>query len=167
VEGNVLDTPAEPADSHFKDKLHHTAYPAHEASGIVFAYLGPRDQMPLFPNYAWASVPADRVSVTKTLQDCNYLQGLEGECDSSHLRFLHSSFDEAGQARLQSLAIHEYLTEETDFGVRLIAMRNRKGRDRTCASRVLCCLWTAGSRAEEASTSTFRPATTSTRGGST
>jgi phthalate 4,5-dioxygenase len=125
--GDVLETPAEPAGSTFHQRLKHPAYPTHEAAGIVFAYLGPSEHRPLFPSYSWADVPADRVSVTKSLQDCNYLQGLEGECDSSHLRFLHSSYDEAGRARLQNLPIDEYLTEETDFGVRLIAIRNMDG----------------------------------------
>ena len=49
VDGNVLDTPAEPAGSDFKTKIKHTAYPTVEAAGIVFAYLGPREIMPLFP----------------------------------------------------------------------------------------------------------------------
>ena len=42
VEGRVLDTPAEPASSSFKDRVHHPAYPTREVGGIVFAYLGPR-----------------------------------------------------------------------------------------------------------------------------
>src|SRR5712692_3037132 len=50
VEGNVLDTPAEPAASQFKTKLRHLAYPTHEAAGMVWAYLGPADKKPLFPN---------------------------------------------------------------------------------------------------------------------
>ena len=33
------------------NKLHHTAYPTHEASGVIYAYLGPREKTPLFPNY--------------------------------------------------------------------------------------------------------------------
>src|SRR5689334_17821469 len=37
VDGNILDTPAEPANSVFKEKLHHPAYPTHEAAGMVFA----------------------------------------------------------------------------------------------------------------------------------
>src|SRR5712691_5029527 len=49
VEGRVLDTPAEPAGSTFKDRLRQPTYPTHEAGGIIFAYLGPRDKMPLFP----------------------------------------------------------------------------------------------------------------------
>lgn len=125
VNGNVLDTPAEPGDSDFRKKLRHTAYPTHEAGGVVYAYLGPRDKMPLFPNYEWTQVPVDQTYVTKCLLECNYLQGLEGECDSSHLSFLHRAFtNERNQSLYKSDTAPVYETEETDFGVRLIATRN-------------------------------------------
>src|SRR5579871_5866933 len=120
AEGQVLDTPAEPAGSTFKERLHHPAYQTHEAGGIVFAYLGPREHMPLFPAYEWAGMPLDHCYVTKAYQECNYLQGLEGECDSSHLSFLHRSF----RAGSLSDSAPRYETEDTDFGVRLIALRD-------------------------------------------
>jgi phenylpropionate dioxygenase-like ring-hydroxylating dioxygenase large terminal subunit len=125
VEGNVVDTPAEPDDSDFKKKLRHLAYPVHEANGIVYAYLGPREKMPLFPNYEWTQVPLEYTYVTKCLLECNYLQGLEGECDSSHLSFLHRAFtNERNQALYKSDTSPVYETEDTDFGVRLIATRS-------------------------------------------
>ena len=125
VDGHVLDMPAEPGDSDFRQKLHHTAYPTHEAGGVIYAYLGPRDKMPLFPNYEWTQVPLDQTYVTKSLLECNYLQGLEGECDSSHLSFLHRAFtNERNQPLYKSDTSPVYETEETDFGVRLIATRN-------------------------------------------
>lgn len=91
VEGNVLETPAEPPDSNLRHKVHHTAYPCREASGMVFAYMGPKEKMPLFPDYEWLTLPPDNVSAMKFFVECNYLQCLEGDCDSSHTNFLHSS----------------------------------------------------------------------------
>ena len=124
ADGHVLDTPAEPAGSDFKAKLKHVAYPTHEAAGIVFAYLGPRDQIPLFPAYEWALLPKAQTYVTKALMDCNYLQGLEGECDSSHLSFLHREFSASGRRQLFAIdSAPVYETEDTDFGMRLIATR--------------------------------------------
>jgi len=130
VEGRVLDTPAEPEGSTLKDKVRHTAFPCHEAAGIVFAYMGPKDRIPLLPNYEWTRVPPlDHLYVTKSLQDCNYLQGLEGECDSSHLSYLHRAFrdekrgggdpdmyDRDGAPELEGV--------ETDYGVRMISCRD-------------------------------------------
>jgi phthalate 4,5-dioxygenase len=125
TEGNVVDTPAEPAGSDFCKKLRHTAYPTHESNSIIYAYLGPRELMPIFPNYEWTQVPPEFTYVTKGLLECNYLQGLEGECDSSHLSFLHRSFtNERNQALYKSDTAPFYETEDTDFGVRLIATRN-------------------------------------------
>jgi len=125
VEGNVVDTPAEPAGSDFKNKLRHTAYPIHEANGVIYAYLGPRERLPLFPDYEWTQVPLQQTYVTKCLLECNYLQGLEGECDSSHLSFLHRAFtNERNQPLYRSDTAPLYETEETDFGVRLIATRS-------------------------------------------
>jgi phenylpropionate dioxygenase-like ring-hydroxylating dioxygenase large terminal subunit len=124
VEGNVVDAPAEPPPSDFKKKIHITAYPTREAAGIVFAYLGPNSKMPLFPNYEWTQVPQTHTYVTKCLQECNYLQGLEGECDSSHLSFLHRFFSkDGGQPLYFQDSAPAYEVEETDFGVRMVATR--------------------------------------------
>jgi phthalate 4,5-dioxygenase len=121
VEGNVVDTPAEPAGSEFKSKLTHKSYPTVEAAGMVFAYLGPWEQVPLFPNYEWTQLPQDQIYVTKALLECNYLQGLEGECDSSHLSFLHRDLRINDVVRN---APPSYETEDTDFGVRMVAVRS-------------------------------------------
>jgi phenylpropionate dioxygenase-like ring-hydroxylating dioxygenase large terminal subunit len=125
VEGNVVDTPAEPAGSDFKKKIRQTAYPTREAAGIIFAYMGPREKMPLFPAYEWTRVPRHQTYVTKCLQECNYLQGLEGECDSSHLSYLHRSFKATGRQTLYSQdSAPRYEVEETDFGLRMVALRS-------------------------------------------
>lgn len=130
-DGNVTDTPAEPAGSEFARKLRHTAYPTQEANGVIYAYLGPRERVPGFPDYEWTRVPLEFTYATKCLLECNYLQGLEGECDSSHLSFLHRSFtNERNQALYKSDTAPLYETEETDFGVRLIATRSAAGNQR-------------------------------------
>ncbi|MBM2810363.1 MAG: Rieske 2Fe-2S protein [Chloroflexi bacterium] len=123
VDGRVLDTPAEPAGSTFAERLRHTAYPTKEIGGIGFAYMGPPDRMPLFPNYEWAQMPTEHCYVTKSYQVCNYLQGLEGECDSSHLSWLHRVFDPNQHHLYKADKAPAYETEETDFGMRLIALR--------------------------------------------
>jgi nitrite reductase/ring-hydroxylating ferredoxin subunit len=125
VEGHVTEMPAEPDDTLVKQGITHTAYPTAEAAGMVFAYLGPKDKMPLFPAYAWTQRPASHTYVTKSFQECNYLQGLEGECDSSHLSFLHRVLRGPGSNRPIFTSVNpRYEIEKTDFGLRLIATRS-------------------------------------------
>ena len=122
VDGNVLETPAEPADSDFKKKIHHTAYPCKEVAGIVFTYMGPRDKLPLLPAYEWVSLPADRMHVVKAYLECNYLQGIEGDFDSSHTSFLHCN-NLTDLARLNRDGAPTLEAEETAYGMRAVSIR--------------------------------------------
>ena len=129
IEGNVLETPAEPAGSTLKDKVHHTAYPCQEAAGIVWSYLGPKDQIPLLPNYEWMNLPSEHLYITKSVQDCSWLQGLEGECDSSHLSVLHKTFTAnqqrgGGDGALYAADSAPHLEGiEMDYGIRMLSCR--------------------------------------------
>lgn len=87
-EGRCLEQPAEPASSRFGEKIDHPAYPAIERNGIVFAYLGGGDPPPL-PCTDCFAAPAAYTFAFKNLWDCNWLQGLEGGIDPSHVSFLH------------------------------------------------------------------------------
>jgi phthalate 4,5-dioxygenase len=89
VDGNCLDMPNEPPQSQYKDAIKHPAYPCIERNGVVMAYLGPPAKKPPLPDLEWLNVPADHVYVSKRYQDCHWLQGMEGDIDSSHLGFLH------------------------------------------------------------------------------
>ena len=124
ADGRVLETPAEPDENTIRQDVRHLAYPTHEVAGIVFAYLGPPEWRPLFPNYRFAEIPIDHTYVTKSFQECNYLQGLEGECDSAHLSFLHRVLRGPVAKRMVFTSrqpVYDY--ERTNFGLRLIATR--------------------------------------------
>lgn len=124
ADGRVLEAPAEPNEDAIRRDARQIAYPTHEAAGIVFAYLGPPDAKPLFPEYPFTRIPLSHTYVTKSFQECNYLQGLEGECDSAHLSFLHRTLRGplAGRTIFTSRKpVYDY--ERTDFGLRLIATR--------------------------------------------
>src|SRR5438477_9684030 len=58
--GRCLEQPGEPAGSTFHERIHQPAYPCIERSGVIFAYLGPREP-PLFPHYEWLIVPESHV----------------------------------------------------------------------------------------------------------
>jgi nitrite reductase/ring-hydroxylating ferredoxin subunit len=87
--GACVDMPNEPEESTFRFKIHQTAYPCEERGGVVWAYLGPADKRPPLPGLEWLRAPAGCAHVSKTFEECNYLQALEGGVDSSHSSFLH------------------------------------------------------------------------------
>jgi phthalate 4,5-dioxygenase len=89
VDGAIQDTPNMPASSKFKDINKILSYPVREAGGIIWAYLGPPEKEPVFPEYFWFHAPPENVTVSDFVMDCNYLQVHEGSIDSSHLSILH------------------------------------------------------------------------------
>ena len=89
--GACTDMPNEPAESNFKHKIHATAYPAVEHGGVVWIYMGPADKKPELPMPEWALVPAEQRIVSHYIQENNWVQGVEGGIDSSHVSFLHST----------------------------------------------------------------------------
>lgn len=90
VTGKCLEIPSEPPDSTFCDEVGLTAYPCVERGGIIWAYMGPPEDQASPPAFEWTTVPADQRFHSKRLEECNYLQALEGGIDSSHVAFLHS-----------------------------------------------------------------------------
>ena len=91
VDGAILETPGEPADSTLKDRLFHGAYPIHEANGVVFAYMGPPEKQPPFPVYDTYDRPGYRmIPGRKYFYPCNWLQIFENTMDPAHTAFLHT-----------------------------------------------------------------------------
>jgi nitrite reductase/ring-hydroxylating ferredoxin subunit len=93
VTGACVDLPNSPEGDTFMHKVRIDAYPCREAAGIVFAYMGPRDKQPPFPDFDFAKVPSENYYVTKFQLECNWLQATEGDFDPSHVPFLHSTLD--------------------------------------------------------------------------
>ena len=48
VDGTIQEMVSEPAGSTFAEKVRHKAYPAREAGGLVWVYMGPPETMPEF-----------------------------------------------------------------------------------------------------------------------
>jgi len=130
--GQCLEQPGEPAGSTFYQRIKQPAYPCQEKGGLIFAYMGPADRMPLLPAYEFLDSDPRRRFTTKYLQECNYQQANEGNIDQTHLSFLHRrlSYDGADhQSYLVADSAPTLETEETDFGVRLYSVR-KLGADR-------------------------------------
>ena len=82
VDGTILETPSEPADSTLKDRLCHGAYPTYEYHGVVFAYMGPPDQQLPFPIYDSFNRPGYRLLPGRSyVYPCNWLQIGDGDSD--------------------------------------------------------------------------------------
>jgi phenylpropionate dioxygenase-like ring-hydroxylating dioxygenase large terminal subunit len=90
VSGNCMEIPSEPETSKFCTEISLTSYPCVERGGIVWTYMGPPEDQPAPPAFEWATVPESHRFHSKRLEECNYLQALEGGIDSSHVGFLHS-----------------------------------------------------------------------------
>lgn len=91
VEGNVVEMPSEAPGACERLKMKHTSYPACEAGGFVWVWMGPRDAMTPFEPPAWAPHPGCRTSIVKMHAACNWAQVLEGSIDSAHSSTLHST----------------------------------------------------------------------------
>ena len=89
MEGNCVDLPSEPPGSSFQDKIRVKAYPSIERAGLVWTYMGPSGLMPEFPELEWTLLPENQRLVSRHIQECNWLQGLEGGFDAFHIAFLH------------------------------------------------------------------------------
>ncbi|MGH7091287.1 MAG: Rieske 2Fe-2S domain-containing protein, partial [Stellaceae bacterium] len=84
VRGHCVDLPSEPQGSPMQAEVRAKCYPTHEQAGIVWAYLGPENAMPAPPDYEWMRAPDTHRYVSKTYEQCNYLQALEGGLDTAH-----------------------------------------------------------------------------------
>jgi phenylpropionate dioxygenase-like ring-hydroxylating dioxygenase large terminal subunit len=97
VDGRVMDMPTEPERSRMKARVRAKAYQCRERNGILWTHMGPdQDNPPALPDLEWNLVPAENVHVSFRIQECNWLQALEGEIDSAHAPILHGRIDGGG-----------------------------------------------------------------------
>lgn len=128
-DGRCIEQPGEPADSSFKNRVRQKAYPCAERNGLVLAYLGP-GEAPALPTLPYFTLPAEQVWATRIIQECNYLQGLEGDVDPQHLSFLHRFLNVAPDAVRDTTTYTakdpapELTVEDTAYGFRLYAVRD-------------------------------------------
>ena len=84
--GACVDVPSAPQ---VKDRMRIKAYPCIERGGIVWAYMGPPGKQPAPPEVEWCTLPDSHIFVTRRLQQCNYLQAMEGGIDTAHVSYVH------------------------------------------------------------------------------
>jgi len=90
VNGQCLEVPSESPESGFCNRVKLKSYPLVERGGVIWIYMGPPELQPALPEWEFATVAANQSFTSKRLQECNWLQAMEGGIDSSHVSFLHS-----------------------------------------------------------------------------
>ncbi|HEX5140293.1 MAG TPA: Rieske 2Fe-2S domain-containing protein, partial [Dehalococcoidia bacterium] len=133
IEGRCVDMPSEPEATNFKHKVSITAYPAIEAGGVVWTYMGPKEKQPPPPLFEWTQAPETHRGMTKVLQETNWLQALEGGIDTVHSNFLHYGkpatgglTDEIGTTRQRAVGFSKAALVEvvpTDYGYTYAGLR--------------------------------------------
>jgi phenylpropionate dioxygenase-like ring-hydroxylating dioxygenase large terminal subunit len=130
VSGQCVDMPSEPAESSFKQKVRTTAYPCVEKGGVIWTYMGPPAEQPPLVDLEWIRAPAGHCHVSKTYEQCNYLQGLEGGVDTAHSSFLHrmmnaSTRTDRATERYRARAVAPKLEAlTTDYGFTYAGIRS-------------------------------------------
>jgi len=127
VNGQCVDMPSEPYAPQM-DKVRIEAYLTQERNGVVWVYMGNRENVPELPDFEWSRLPERQHTATKRLQSCNWAQAVEGGIDSSHISFLHSRKPDADTLpgnRWHAQDKHPvFEVKETDYGLLIAARRN-------------------------------------------
>ncbi len=121
--GNCVDMPSEPAGTTLQAKVKILAYPTCEKGGVVWAYMGPKELQPDYPDYEWTRAPATHRYVSKTFENCNWLQAMEGGLDTSHSSFAHNNkLGDRSNLRQHDKA-PKIDVDRTDYGYRYVSTR--------------------------------------------
>ena len=141
--GQCVEQPGEPEGSRMHEQISVLSYPVVEKNGIIFAYMGPGDPPP-FPALDCFTAPDTHVFAFKGLWECNWLQAMEVGIDPAHASFLHRFLEDEDPEdsygkQFRDKAVNTEMTmtqllreyprpeikvEETDYGMRLIALRH-------------------------------------------
>jgi phthalate 4,5-dioxygenase len=83
-DGACLSQPNLPPHQAFRDKVRAKAYQARERAGLIWVYMGEREQAPPMPAIEATLLPDSEVTIMFCQRECNWLQALEGDIDTSH-----------------------------------------------------------------------------------
>lgn len=119
VDGSCLHVPFPKGEEKEAEKyacsIQQGAYKAIERNGLVFAYMGPPDEEPPFPEWEqdFTVLPGDELVPYSNFQHCNWLQVQDNAADNFHPTALHAAknvvdghyqgttFDEVGAASME------------------------------------------------------------------
>jgi phenylpropionate dioxygenase-like ring-hydroxylating dioxygenase large terminal subunit len=128
IEGKCIDQPAEREGRKFCDKIRHPSYPVQEKGGVIWAYMG-EGEAPMIPDFQFLMAPEPNRLAYRTIQTCNWLQGVESVIDPVHTTYLHRravgtrSIRSGNDVRaLRGIEPPDISSEDTSFGTRIFAL---------------------------------------------
>ena len=130
VDGNCVDLPNAPDGERIKGNMKTRAYPTMEKGGMIWAFFGPEALRPQPPSAEVFEAPDSHRHIIKMVAEGNYLQFAEGDIDSSHVSFLHSTLDSKPPpgSRITPFAFQDrsprWTVKPTDYGLMLAAQRD-------------------------------------------
>jgi 5,5'-dehydrodivanillate O-demethylase len=87
--GQCLETPVEPPESNFKERIQALAYPVEELGGLIFTYMGPEPR-PLLQRWDLFVQEGMVRTITTTDIPANWMQCMENSMDPTHTEWLHA-----------------------------------------------------------------------------
>ena len=131
ADGNCVDTPNIAGDSDFKRHIKVKAYKTAERNGLVWVYMGERQEAPPpLPAIEATLLPESEVQIVFAQRECNWLQALEGDIDTSHFGFLHAGAISADMLAPDNIFRYtvtnrapDYHVTDTEYGTMYAAHR--------------------------------------------
>jgi len=117
TEGNCVDTPNLTGPPDFKNRIKAKAYKTVERNGLVWVYMGARAKAPPLPEIEATLLPEADVQISFVQRECNWLQALEGDIDTSHFGFLHAGAVDPADVPEDSLFRHTVANRAPDYHV--------------------------------------------------
>ena len=149
VDGKCTDMPSVPARQDFKDKIHAKAYKTAERNGLIWVYMGENQASPPpLPHIEANLIAGSKIWCLQ--RQCNWLQALEGDIDTSHVGFLHVGAlqpdDLPADSPLRPTVLNrapEYRVQNSEWGAMYGAYRLAEdGRMSWRAAHFLFPFWT-------------------------
>ena len=146
VDGSCQEMPAEAPNTPMLKKVCLKSYPVQERNGVLWAYMGPDKEAPPLPGVEWNMVPPENAHVSMRIQECNWLQALEGEIDSAHAAILHGRVDAGGsidQWKQAADLAPKFEVVQHEAGVHIASRRKLDGeRNYIRVNQFLMPFWT-------------------------
>lgn len=112
LDGQCVEMPNEAPGCAFSEKVCLTAYPCRERNGVVWTYMGGSEELPPMPAFEWNSDPDNIPFFWRNYRECNWVQALEGDIDSSHINYLHKTLDEEDHSTVPGKELPGYTKDQ-------------------------------------------------------